>query len=148
MVVVLCRLIEEVREKTNVVLETDEVYMNTQFTDFIRQLVLKSRGTEEVKLEYDAVGFFQSFINSTCNYTHTHTHTQAVIKANGMDIECPHQCFINNEFIDASDGKTYNTISPTDGSVICTLAASGAEDVEKAVRAAKVGGSIIITIII
>lgn len=50
------RLIEEVREKTSVSLETDDVYMNTRFTDFIRQLVLKSRGAEEVKLEYDAVG--------------------------------------------------------------------------------------------
>lgn len=85
-------------------------------------------------------------LKNTCECAHTfeiyiqntHTHTQAVIKANAMEIECPHQCFINNEFINASDGKTYDTINPTDGSVLCTLAASGAEDVQKAVRAAKV----------
>ena len=67
--------------------------------------------------------------------------SQAIIKANNLEIRCPCQCFINNEFIDASDGKTYQTINPTDETAICELAASGAEDVEKAIRAAKVRGA-------
>lgn len=29
----------------------------------------------------------------------------------------PYQCFINGQFEDAENGKTYNTINPTDGSV-------------------------------
>ena len=37
----------------------------------------------------------------------------AVIKANGMEIQCPHQCFIGGEFVDSTDGKTYQTINPT-----------------------------------
>ena len=40
--------------------------------------------------------------------------------------------------MDASDGKTYQTINPTDETAICELAASGAQDVEKAIKAAKV----------
>ena len=63
---------------------------------------------------------------------------QAIIKANNLEIRCPRQCFINNEFMDASDGKTYQTINPTDEAAICELAASGAQDVEKAIKAAKV----------
>jgi hypothetical protein len=63
---------------------------------------------------------------------------QAIIKANNLEIRCPRRCFINNEFVDASDGKTYQTINPTDESAICKLAASGAQDVEKAIKAAKV----------
>jgi len=109
------RLVEEVRDKTGVGLETDEVYMNTRFEDFVRLVVLKSRGGEETKFEFDA----------------------AVIKANNMEIQCPHQCFINGQFVDATLGKTYDTINPTDESVICKVSASSAEDVNKAVRAAK-----------
>lgn len=29
----------------------------------------------------------------------------------------PYQCFINGQFEDAENGKVYNTINPTDGSV-------------------------------
>lgn len=109
------RLVEEVRDKTAVALETDEVYMNTQFEDFIRLVVLKNRGGEETSFEYDA----------------------AVIKANGLEIECPHQCFIDNQFSESADGATYTSINPTDEGPICQLAASGVEDVNRAVRAAK-----------
>ncbi len=49
------RLVEEVKEKTGVVLETDDVYMSTQFGDFVRTLVIQSRGGNVVELEYDAV---------------------------------------------------------------------------------------------
>ncbi len=36
---------------------------------------------------------------------------------NNMDIKFPYQLFINNEFVDSSDGKTFNTINPTDETV-------------------------------
>ena len=49
------RMVEEVREKTGVELETDDVYMSTRFGDFIHTLVSKSRGEGVVELEYDAV---------------------------------------------------------------------------------------------
>lgn len=42
-----------------------------------------------------------------------------------MTVKMPYQCFINGQFTDADDGKTYDTISPTDGSVsnhlLCTV---------------------------
>lgn len=34
-----------------------------------------------------------------------------------MTLKMPYQCFINGQFEDAENGKTYNTINPTDGSV-------------------------------
>lgn len=34
-----------------------------------------------------------------------------------MTVKMPYQCFINGQFIDAEDGKTYDSINPTDGSV-------------------------------
>lgn len=34
-----------------------------------------------------------------------------------MTVNMPFQCFINGQFTDAEDGKTYDTINPTDGSV-------------------------------
>lgn len=79
----------------------------------------------------------------------------------------PYQCFINGQFEDAENGKTYNTVSPTDGSVgythvhvhilmfscyvwpltfvffclvlqvICKVAFASVADVDRAVAAAK-----------
>ncbi len=40
--------------------------------------------------------------------------------------------------MDPVSGKTFDTINPTDESVICQVSASGEEEVELAVRAAKV----------
>ena len=39
------------------------------------------------------------------------------MKKNNMELSFPHQLFIDNEFMDASNGDTYNTINPTDESV-------------------------------
>ena len=36
---------------------------------------------------------------------------------NHMTIQMPHQLFINGEFVDSSNGCTFDTINPTDGSV-------------------------------
>lgn len=47
--------------------------------------------------------------------------------ANDMKLRFPNQLFINNEFVDASDSKTFDTVNPTDESVsvpagLCLLA--------------------------
>lgn len=42
-----------------------------------------------------------------------------------MIVKMPYQCFINGEFTDADDGKTYDTINPTDGSVSSYLVCAG-----------------------
>ena len=192
------RLLEEVRELTGVEMENDDAYMNSTFSEFVKQLVLMSRGGEMTELEYDAVSTWLHALNVVyfgliCKYSLLPlsplspflplpslflsifscfsltlsplspplflsltlppsippylpsflSPSQAVIRANNLEIRCPHQCFINNEFVDASDGKTYQTINPTDESAICELAASGAEDVEKAIKAAKVNTSVL-----
>lgn len=45
--------------------------------------------------------------------------------------------FINNEWVPSVSGKTYETVNPTTGEVICSVAQACAEDVEVAVQAAK-----------
>lgn len=47
------------------------------------------------------------------------------------------QLFINNEFVDADSGETFQTFDPSTGEVICDIAAGGLSDVNKAVEAAK-----------
>ena len=42
---------------------------------------------------------------------------QVEMNVNNSDIRFPNQLFINNEFIDASDGVTFDTINPADNSV-------------------------------
>ena len=34
-----------------------------------------------------------------------------------MEVRFPNQLFINNEFVDSSDGKTFDTVNPTDETV-------------------------------
>uniref|UniRef100_A0A8D2GQH0 10-formyltetrahydrofolate dehydrogenase n=1 Tax=Urocitellus parryii TaxID=9999 RepID=A0A8D2GQH0_UROPR len=58
-------------------------------------------------------------------------------EVNEMTVRMPYQCFINGQFTDADDGKTYDTINPTDGSTICKVAYASLVDVDKAVAAAK-----------
>ncbi|KRY68896.1 Aldehyde dehydrogenase, mitochondrial [Trichinella pseudospiralis] len=45
--------------------------------------------------------------------------------------------FINNEWINSADGKTFKTINPTTGEVICEVQEAKEVDVDKAVGAAK-----------
>ncbi|KAG6459613.1 retinal dehydrogenase 1 [Manduca sexta] len=45
--------------------------------------------------------------------------------------------FIDNEWVDAKSGDTFDTFSPHDGSVIATVARGGKEDIDAAVSAAK-----------
>ena len=43
-------------------------------------------------------------------------------EVNNMTIHMPYQQFINGEFVDSSDGRTFDSLNPTDGSVsICFL---------------------------
>lgn len=60
------------------------------------------------------------------------------MNVNGMEIQFPHQLFINGEFVDASNKATYNTINPSDESVICQVSKGTKDDVHRAVMAAKV----------
>ncbi|MCG8625511.1 MAG: acyl carrier protein [Proteobacteria bacterium] len=56
------RLLEEVREVAGVEMENDDVYMNSTFSEFVKQLVLTSRGGQDTELEYDAVSLCYNII--------------------------------------------------------------------------------------
>jgi len=49
----------------------------------------------------------------------------------------PTGLFINNEFVEAADGKTFEVINPTDESVICSVQEATEKDVDIAVAAAR-----------
>jgi acyl-CoA reductase-like NAD-dependent aldehyde dehydrogenase len=49
----------------------------------------------------------------------------------------PQQLLIGSERLDAADGATFATLDPSNGREIATVAQAGAEDVERAVRAAR-----------
>ncbi|XP_078098735.1 mitochondrial 10-formyltetrahydrofolate dehydrogenase [Sander vitreus] len=111
------RLVEEVKQKcAGVQLQNEDVYMATTFQDFIQMFVRKLRGEdqeEELVIDY------------------------ATKEVNNMTVKMPTQCFINGKFEDAENGKGYDTINPTDGSVICKVSYASVGDVDRAVAAAK-----------
>lgn len=109
------RLVEEVKEKCLIVLEAEEIYMNTRYGDFVRLSVLRYRG-----------GGQEEFSCSTVD-----------MDVNHMTICMPYQLFINGEFVDSSGGRTFDTINPTDGSVLAKVSLASVDDVDKAVAAAK-----------
>jgi aldehyde dehydrogenase (NAD+) len=45
--------------------------------------------------------------------------------------------FINNQWVEPAEGKTFDTYNPTTGEVIAKVAAAGVADVDKAVKAAR-----------
>ncbi|XP_061772687.1 mitochondrial 10-formyltetrahydrofolate dehydrogenase-like [Nerophis ophidion] len=110
------RLVEEVKQRSGVLLQNEDVYMATTFQDFVQMLVRKLRGEEE---KNDLV----------IDY--------AIREVNNMTVKMPYQCFIDGCFVDAENGKTYDTINPTNGSVICKVSYASVGDVDRAVAAAK-----------
>jgi acyl-CoA reductase-like NAD-dependent aldehyde dehydrogenase len=49
----------------------------------------------------------------------------------------PHRLLIGDERVEAADGRTFDTIDPATGQAIAAVAHAGAEDVDRAVRAAR-----------
>jgi len=109
------RLVEEVKEATNVGMTNEDVFMATKFDDFVKSLVIISRGGGGKKeLEFSAVK----------------------MNVNKMDISFPHQLFINGEFVPATSGRKLRSINPHDESLICEVEAASKDDVDRAARAA------------
>ncbi|XP_072934494.1 cytosolic 10-formyltetrahydrofolate dehydrogenase [Epargyreus clarus] len=110
------RLVEEVKDLANMDLQNEDVYMNTTFLEFYTAAVLKWRGGSGSKdVVYEGIE----------------------LEANKMKIKFPTQLFINGEFVNSDSGKTLTLINPTDESVICKVQSASANDVDKAVKAAK-----------
>ncbi|KAJ6658879.1 hypothetical protein lerEdw1_019515 [Lerista edwardsae] len=116
------RMIEEIKQKCGgLELQNEDVYMAPKFGDFIQVVVRKHRGEdkeEELIIDYVSCSFVSKDVNH-------------------MIVKMPYQCFINGQFMDAEDGKTYDSINPTDGSVIAKVSFAAVSDVDKAVAAAK-----------
>ena len=49
----------------------------------------------------------------------------------------PHRLLIGADWVEAADGRTFETIDPSSGEPICAVAHAGPEDVDRAVRAAR-----------
>lgn len=67
----------------------------------------------------------------------TLTLTRADIAAIRARLQLKGQAFIDGRFVDAASGATFANISPRDGQVIAQVASCDAEDVDRAVRAAR-----------
>ncbi|KAJ3041564.1 aldehyde dehydrogenase (NAD(P)(+)) ald5 [Rhizophlyctis rosea] len=62
--------------------------------------------------------------------------TDVTLTLDGKSVQVPTGLFINNEFVDAVDGSTFETINPNTEEVITHIAEAKKEDVDRAVRAA------------
>ncbi|KAJ1530815.1 hypothetical protein ONE63_005662 [Megalurothrips usitatus] len=110
------RLVEEVKERFNLELQNEDVFLATTFFEFSQAVVLKSRGSNASQdVAYDAV----------------------VMNVNNMDIKFPKQLFINGQFVDAEGGRTIDTVNPADETVICKVQRASVADVDRAVQAAR-----------
>ncbi|MFB7540899.1 aldehyde dehydrogenase family protein [Streptomyces zaomyceticus] len=54
-----------------------------------------------------------------------------------VDIAPSYGLFIDGEFVEAADGKVFKTVSPSSEEVLSEIAQAGAEDVDRAVKAAR-----------
>lgn len=116
------RLVEEVKDiiGDSLELENEDVYMATQFDDFVSLVVRRLRGetSNKCKLQVD--------------------YKPVVMSANKLSISFPNQLFIDNRFIDSVKPEVVTqSINPTTEEVICEVQVATKIDVDKAVKAAK-----------
>jgi len=52
-------------------------------------------------------------------------------------VAAPQQLFINGQWADAASGKTFETLNPATGETLAHVAEGGAQDIDRAVRAAR-----------
>jgi acyl-CoA reductase-like NAD-dependent aldehyde dehydrogenase len=59
------------------------------------------------------------------------------LKSRAAGLSFRNQAFIGGRYVDAATGETFDCVSPVDGRVLTRVAACGAEDVDRAVAAAR-----------
>ena len=64
-------------------------------------------------------------------------HSREQWQARAAALEIRRQAFIDGRFVDAASGKTFDCVSPADGKVLVAVAECEAEDVNRAVAAAR-----------
>jgi Aldehyde dehydrogenase family len=52
-------------------------------------------------------------------------------------VATPHKLFINGQWADAASGKAFETPNPATGETLARIAEGGAEDIDRAVQAAR-----------
>lgn len=50
-----------------------------------------------------------------------------------------HQLYIHGRYVEATSGKTFNSINPANGEIIATLQQASEQDIEAAVKSAQQG---------
>ena len=110
------RLIETLKDECEINLHSEDVYMFTTLSEFIKVCVLKSRDKS-----FKPNLTFKSF----------------TLKANKLEITLPIQLFINNNFVDSSTKNLFSVINPSDETVITQVHSASPQDVDLAVRAAQ-----------
>ena len=110
------RLVEEVKDLLGVVMQNTDVFMSPTFQQFSTAVILAKRGGSGSirEAKYEAVE----------------------LRANNMDLRFPRQLFIDGEFVDGQE-KPIATLNPHDECVICEVQSGSADDVDRAVKAAK-----------
>jgi phenylacetaldehyde dehydrogenase len=56
-------------------------------------------------------------------------------------IGSPRQLFINGQWVDSASGRTFDTPNPATGETLARIAEGDAEDINRAVRAARKAGA-------
>lgn len=64
-------------------------------------------------------------------------HSREAWVARASELQCPHQLFIDGQFLPARSGRTFDCICPIDGRVLAQVAEGDAPDVDVAVRSAR-----------
>ena len=67
----------------------------------------------------------------------TDTRTTASLKARAEALSFPAKLFIDGKSVDAASGKSFDCINPGTGQVIAQIAEGDAEDINRAVAAAR-----------
>ncbi len=67
----------------------------------------------------------------------TATHSREEWSALAARLDPPAQSFVDGELVDALSGRTFDSVNPATGAVVARVAAGDAEDVDRAVHAAR-----------
>ena len=111
------RLVEEVKDKAEVTLTNEDVFMATTFGEFKNTVVLFGRGMSG-KTEFEVKDPVKMHVNK-------------------MDISFANKLFINGDFVDSVDAtKKLPLYNPHDESLICEVENATRTDVDLAVKAA------------
>ena len=89
------------------------------------------------EMAYVKVRFAANLLLKSTGSLTTATRSIASVKPNRNPQVQYTQLFINNKFVDAESGKTFETINPSTGKAITRVAEADARDVNKAVEAAR-----------